>query len=280
MNTIQVKNVDGVTLPTRGSELSTGYDIIAVDDPVIVGESITKEGEFFPYYKRVDYIEYHTKLFISPQLSKEEYTYHNINHLYTLLYPRSSIRKYNLVLANSIGLIDNDYRGELILCFKYIWQPEDFIIEFDHIPSGPAKLMGKLNREKIYKKGDKIGQLVAEKTNPIQFILVSELDATARGEGGFGSTDTSKLSASYAAEVTTNPSIIKIEGTFSKSNLKNTPGRMYPQEVTNKEIEAAEKSRYEDAKVVTGHIIDRYQKAGGIPIRKKYSDEIKERDNS
>ena len=37
---------------------------------------------------------------------------------YADLRPRSSISKYDLVLANSVGTIDADYRGELILKFK------------------------------------------------------------------------------------------------------------------------------------------------------------------
>ena len=37
---------------------------------------------------------------------------------YADLRPRSSISKYDLVLANSVGTIDSDYRGELILKFK------------------------------------------------------------------------------------------------------------------------------------------------------------------
>jgi len=249
MVTIQVKNIEGKTvLPIAGSELAAGYDIVAIDDPVIVGESITKEGDFFPLYHHIDYIEYHTALYISPLDASPEFTHHNRETYHTLLHPRSSIRKYNLVLANSIGLIDNDYRGELILCFKYIWQPEDFVME-------SGSFLGKINREKIYKKGDKIGQLVAEKTNPTEFVLVNELDATARGRGGFGSSDNK--------EEPSNPSIIKIQGKLQQANPKDIK---------------AEKAQDEESNLVTGHIIDKYQKAGGIPVRKKYSDEVKERE--
>lgn len=199
MITIQVKNIEGkTTLPIAASEFAAGYDIVAVDDPIIVGESIMKEEEFFPFYKRIDYMEYHTALYISPQSLEQN----SKEHYHTLLHPRSSVRKYNLLLANSIGLIDNDYRGEIIMCYKYIWQPEDLEFEMRFLsikenenvgryqPTG--KLLGKINREKIYKKGDKIGQLVTDKTNPTKYVLVSELDVTARGEGGFGSTDIEK----------------------------------------------------------------------------------------
>lgn len=278
MVTIQVKNIEGkTTLPIAGSELAAGYDIIAIDDPIIVGQTVTKEGEFFPFYKNIDYIEYHTALYISPQKG-ESYAYTNKENYHTLLHPRSSIRKMNLVLANSIGLIDNDYRGEIILCFKYIWQPEDYVMEYNPADEiGPATptgdLLGKLNREKIYKKGDKIGQLVAELTNPIEFQLVTELDSTNRGEGGFGSTDKPKINISE-----TTSDIPKIPGKFIKIEKNVLVGRMYPQEVMDKELGKLETSTEEKGGTY-GTIVDQYNKVGGVPIKKKYSEEIKERNS-
>lgn len=269
MVTIQVKNIEGKTIiPVAGSELAAGYDIVAIDDPIIVGEEVVKDGEFFPYYKRIDYIEYHTALHISPQVPSE-YVHHNPDFYHTLLHPRSSVRKYNLVLANSIGLVDNDYRGEIICCFKYIWQPEDFLMETEFVPtfdggdqsigtSHPTgRLLGKLNREKIYKKGDKIAQLVAEKTNPMSFLLVSELDATERGAGGFGSTDKPKIEETVIA-VRKQPEIPQIE----VASISTAPANVTPP----------------DPKGSFGDIVDLYQKAGGIPIKRKYSDEVKERE--
>jgi len=195
MVTIKVKNIEGKTvIPVAGSKLAAGYDMVVIDDPIIVGEETVKEGEFFPFYKRIDYIEYHTGLYIAP-VNDAQYTHNNKEVYHSLIHPRSSVRKYNLVLANSIGLVDNDYRGEILVCFKYIWQPEDYMVEFQQVevsegafksePTG--NLLGRVNRDKIYKKGDKIAQLVADKTNPIEFLLVTDLEATERGEGGFGS---------------------------------------------------------------------------------------------
>jgi dUTP pyrophosphatase len=246
MITIQVKNIEGKsTLPIAGSQRAAGYDIIAVDDPVIVGESITLEGEFHPLWKRIDYIQYHTALFISPQ-DESTFANHTREYYHTLIHPRSSIRKYNLVLANSIGLVDNDYRGEILCCFKYIWQPEDFIMEIDKLDQSGAfkfsRILGKLNRDKIYKKGDKIAQLVADKTNPTEYIMVKDLDSTERGTGGFGSTDQKSISQ---------PPAITSE---SKPHLPP------------------------DSDVISGGLVERYAKAGGIPIRKKYGEEVRERD--
>ena len=81
------------------------------------------------------------------------------------LFPRSSISKTPLRLANSIGLIDGGYRGELVGMVDNIYD-EDF-----HV-----------------KRGERYFQLVAVDSSPIDFELVEELSESSRGEGGFGST--------------------------------------------------------------------------------------------
>ena len=169
---IYIKNVGGLTLPKNGSELSAGHDIVATSEPKIVGES----GEFNSW-KQIDYIEYETNLFISPVAL----TFH------TLIYPRSSISKYNLMLANGIGLVDNDYRGMILCRFKYMWQPSDLKHSIDRFERG--EFVGEVNMDKIYKKGDKIAQLVVSPTVQVEWVVVDDLNETKRGIGGFGSTD-------------------------------------------------------------------------------------------
>lgn len=244
MITIQVKNIEGKTiLPVAGSQLAAGYDIVAVEEPTIVGTQLPPSYNELDWWKAIDYLEYHTQLFISPQ---PEYEYPGSNspiNYHTLLHPRSSIRKYNLVLANSIGLVDNDYRGEIIMCFKYIFQPEDLMfgdVSDKSVPDSHVQMiLGRVNPNKVYKKGDKIGQLVAEPTNPMTFQLVSELDTTTRGEGGFGSTD--------------------------MQGQQDTKQQALPKAMGYTEG-------------VFGTIADAYQQAGGVPIKKRYIDEIKERE--
>lgn len=160
-----IKNVDGLNVPSRANISDAGYDVIATSDPKIVGDVYSG-----PAYKRIDYIEYETNVYISPE-----------GKFHTDLRPRSSISKYNLVLANSIGLIDREYRNQVLARFKYIWNPEDYQISGDVI-------LGTPNLNKVYKKGDKICQLVPMETHEIEFITVGELDKNDRG-GGFGSTD-------------------------------------------------------------------------------------------
>ena len=81
------------------------------------------------------------------------------------LFPRSSISKTPLRMANSIGLIDGGYRGEIMaVC--------------DNIKS----------ESYTAKKGQRLFQLVATDSSPIQYELVEDLEMTTRGTGGFGST--------------------------------------------------------------------------------------------
>ena len=56
-----IKNVEGLVLPKRANETDAGYDVIATSDPKIVGDPLNG-----PSYRRIDYIEYETNLYIAP----------------------------------------------------------------------------------------------------------------------------------------------------------------------------------------------------------------------
>jgi dUTP pyrophosphatase len=167
-------------LPKKGTDRATGFDVIVTSDPEIIGEKYENGA-----YKRIDYIQYKTNLKLAVQKDRvfSNFGYTDLDYD-ILAFPRSSVSKYNLVLANCIGLIDADYRGEVLLRFKYIWQPEDYKIRTDNL------LEGYVNFNKLYNKGDKVCQLKVTKVENVEFVLVDELDSTNRGEGGFGSTDT------------------------------------------------------------------------------------------
>ena len=79
--------------------------------------------------------------------------------------PRSSIWKTGMVLSNSVGTIDDLYRGEVSAVFYHVF------------PNMPR-----------YKVGDRIGQIKLGFTLPIEFEEVDELSDTERGDGGYGST--------------------------------------------------------------------------------------------
>lgn len=89
----------------------------------------------------------------------------NLDNKAYYLFPRSSISKTPLRLANSIGLIDGGYRGELIGMVDNIYDKDYHI-----------------------KRGERYFQLVAVDSSPIEFELVDNLSESSRGEGGFGST--------------------------------------------------------------------------------------------
>ena len=81
------------------------------------------------------------------------------------LLARSSISKTPLRLANSIGLIDGGYRGEIMA-------PCDNIKDFEY----------------TVEKGQRLFQLVAADCSAISYTIEEELSDTSRGTGGFGST--------------------------------------------------------------------------------------------
>ncbi len=84
-----------------------------------------------------------------------------------LIYPRSSISSQTtLMLSNCVGVIDSDYVGEITFRFRPLY------------PDG----------NKIYKVGERIGQLMIQQIPRMNIIEVSELKDTDRGAGGYGST--------------------------------------------------------------------------------------------
>ena len=80
-----------------------------------------------------------------------------------LIFPRSSVTNKDLMLKNSIGMLDSGYRGELILRFNKFG-------------------------EENYEIGERIGQITIFPYPNIEFKEVDKLSETSRGNGGFGST--------------------------------------------------------------------------------------------
>lgn len=130
-------------IPSRGSEEAAGLDLVATSERIVIDGSIS-------------YIEYGTGLAVElPQ------------GYCGLLFPRSSISSSTtLMLSNSVGLLDSDYRGEIKFRFR-------------NLAYGAAKK---------YKVGDRIGQLVIMPYPKIKLEEVEELGDTNRGTAGYGST--------------------------------------------------------------------------------------------
>ena len=82
-----------------------------------------------------------------------------------LLFPRSSVSRTSMSLANSVGVVDSGYRGEIMLKYRQIG-----------------------GENEIYRTGDRVGQLIILPYPKIELIETDELSTTDRGSGGFGST--------------------------------------------------------------------------------------------
>ena len=80
--------------------------------------------------------------------------------------PRSGLAlKQGLSMANTPGLIDAHYRGELKICAINLDPKDDIVI----------------------RRGDRIAQLVIQKVPVVELLEVDDLSETDRGAGGFGS---------------------------------------------------------------------------------------------
>jgi dUTP pyrophosphatase len=102
-----------------------------------------------------DYVEYGTGLAVE---IPEGYV--------GLIFPRSSVTKYRMMLKNSVGIIDSGYRNE---------------IKFRFYSTDP-------NRSSMYNIGDRIGQMIIMPYPSIEPEECFELSSSDRGLGGYGST--------------------------------------------------------------------------------------------
>jgi dUTP pyrophosphatase len=86
--------------------------------------------------------------------------------LAAVLLPRSGLgHKHGIVLGNLVGLIDSDYQGQVMVS---VWNRGD--------------------RAFTIQPGERIAQMVVVPVVQVEFEVVEEFEASARGAGGFGST--------------------------------------------------------------------------------------------
>lgn len=138
-----VKLRDDAIEPTRGSAAAAGYDLYVPRDEVNL--TVPAHGTI--------------KVGTGIAVALPENTFGAV-------FARSGLAtKVGLRPANCVGVIDSDYRGEIIVA-----------------------LHNDTNEDKDLFSGDRIAQLVVIPYVPITFHEQSVLDETERGEGGFGST--------------------------------------------------------------------------------------------
>lgn len=145
MKIINIKKTDeNAKIPTYGSEFAAGADLYAV---------IHNEEN------RVEILPGETA-FIDIGIAME------IPDGYVgLIYSRSGLAcKQGLALANKVGVIDADYRGNIIVA-----------------------LYNQSNETRIVSEGDRIAQIIIQPVEQFGFKVTENLSNTVRGNGGFGS---------------------------------------------------------------------------------------------
>lgn len=129
--------------PERKSELAAGYDLCAVTETSVLAVA---------YVPIMFKVRTGVAVEISPGYEGQ-------------LRARSSLAVDFIILANSVGTIDADYRGEIMV---------------------PLIKLG--GCERIIQPGERIAQLIISPIATPEVVEVEELSNTARGAGGFGST--------------------------------------------------------------------------------------------
>ena len=136
------KVLDNAVLPYRATPFSAGYDL------TVAAVSYDEKNDCWVY-----------DLGFATEFDPE---------YVALIFPRSSNRKTEFYLPNSIGVVDSDFRSTWKVCLK----SRDF-----------TNL-----REPPYRVGERIGQMIIQKLEDVNIVEVDKLSETVRGEGAFGST--------------------------------------------------------------------------------------------
>lgn len=140
LNIEKLEHFEGLDLPKYQTEHASGFDLLSAEAKVI------KSGQR-------DIVATGLKMEIPIGYEGQ-------------VRPRSGLAyKYGIMIPNSPGTIDADYRGEVKVII-YNSGEEDFVIN----------------------RGDRIAQFVLTPVVKAEFNVALSVDETARGEGGFGST--------------------------------------------------------------------------------------------
>lgn len=139
---VNVKKLrDDAIIPTQGSKYAAGYDLYAaIDAPITIkSEETVKIGTGLAFELPEGF--------------------------FAGIFARSGLAtKQGLRPANCVGVVDCDYRGEVIVAI--------------HNDS---------NRNTVIAPGDRIAQMVLLPYQSMEFTEVNDLNETDRGDGGFGS---------------------------------------------------------------------------------------------
>ena len=158
---------NNATVPTRAYKTDTGYDITFTGVNKVEG----------------DVIFFNTGVSLQPS-----------SGYYFEVVPRSSISKLPLSMANSVGIIDETYTGEIIIPVRVNHDSMGHDPRSVTFPNGLVKIFGLRPQSMsslanlILSKKPCLFQAILKKRLNCDF-QVETLKETSRGDGGFGSTD-------------------------------------------------------------------------------------------
>lgn len=134
---------DNAIIPKQQTSGSAGYDLSAcIDSPITINPN--------------EIVKIPTGL----SVALDE------NNAVILIYARSSLAtKYGLTLANCVGVVDSDYRGEIMVA-----------------------MINQGKEAYTINNGERIAQMVITPIFTPEIVVSDELSETDRGTGGFGST--------------------------------------------------------------------------------------------
>lgn len=144
MEALKIKKVrENAKVPQRATEGSAGLDLCAaIDEPILLKKGATAV----------------IPTGIAIALPSSGYG--------AFVFPRSGLAvKHGIGLLNSVGVIDSDYRGEIMV-----------------------GVINQIDEEYTIQPGERIAQMVIMPVSTMPVEEVCELDETERGAGGFGST--------------------------------------------------------------------------------------------
>lgn len=143
-------------VPNRATSGSIGFDLCAFWDKELLGYSSTLP------IARGETVKIGTGIAIGELYDEFGSQFSSYG---AFIFSRSGLATKGLAPANKVGVIDMDYRGEIIVA-----------------------LHNHSNQDQLITRGDRIAQLVFMPVILPDFIESDSLDATDRGNGGFGST--------------------------------------------------------------------------------------------
>lgn len=149
---IKIKRLrENAKIPSYATEGSAGADLAsAADEPIVIpagGRALIPTG-------------------IAAEASCQDSSCGADCGAALMIYARSGLAsKYGIALANGVGVVDSDYRGEILV-----------------------SLVNLSDKEYAVSPGERIAQLVVTPVIRAVFKEADNLDGTDRGAGGFGST--------------------------------------------------------------------------------------------